>query len=200
MKQKLTRALIDEIRKEMPVLSREEQRMVSGGDGTDCMFQSIHMLTGQSIESITNEYVSYYAKKNQMSEAAAAFDIYRNGFNSADMDWVEQRYGLSPGYSSCGDYDHSTCGDAGLGIVGEGSYGHAIVITGEASDTEYYYYDPQNKVCGTIAKDDPKILATYNCGNAGNCGNTGNDDDFWRDFYDCGNVAGCGDIGNSGTR
>lgn len=200
MKQKLTRALIDEIRKEMPVLSREEQRMVSGGDGTDCFFQSISMLTGQSVESVTNDYVSYYAQKHNLNMAGAAFAVYRDGFNSEDMDWAMQHYGLSPGYSSCGDYDHSTCGDAGLGIFKEGECGHAVVITGEASDTEYYYYDPQNKVCGTISKNDPRINSTYNCGSAGNCGNTGNDDNFWRDFYDCGNVAGCGDIGNSGTR
>lgn len=192
MKKKLTRALIDEIRKEMPVLSREEQRMVSGGDGTDCFFQSISMLTGQSVESVTNDYVSYYAQKHNLNMAGAAFAVYRDGFSSEDMDWAMQHYGLSPGYSSCGD--------AGLGILKEGECGHAVVITGEASDTEYYYYDPQNKVCGTISKNDPRINSTYNCGSAGNCGNTGNNDNFWRDFYDCGNVAGCGDIGNSGTR
>ena len=33
MKQKLTRALIDEIRKEMPVLTEMEMRCCNGGDG-----------------------------------------------------------------------------------------------------------------------------------------------------------------------
>ena len=47
MKQKLTRALIDEIRKEMPVLTEMEMRCCNGGDGGttswDCLFNCMQI-------------------------------------------------------------------------------------------------------------------------------------------------------------
>ena len=53
MKQKLTRALIDEIRKEMPVLTEMEMRCCNGGDGGtvswDCLFIAWHFSFSDSI-------------------------------------------------------------------------------------------------------------------------------------------------------
>lgn len=61
MKQKLTRALIDEIRKEMPVLTEMEMRCCNGGDGGttswDCLFNCMHYMDpSRSAQDYANEY------------------------------------------------------------------------------------------------------------------------------------------------
>ena len=65
MKQKLTRALIDEIRKEMPVLTEMEMRCCNGGDGGttswDCLFNCMHhMDPSRSAQDYANDYKDIY--------------------------------------------------------------------------------------------------------------------------------------------
>ena len=65
MKKKLTRALIDEIRKEMPILSEEEMRYCSGGDGGtvswDCLFNCMNAMDpSKSAQEYAQEYEDIY--------------------------------------------------------------------------------------------------------------------------------------------
>ena len=65
MKQKLTRALIDEIRKEMPVLTEMEMRCCNGGDvGTvswDCLFNCMNAIDpSRSAQEYAKEYADRY--------------------------------------------------------------------------------------------------------------------------------------------
>ena len=65
MKQKLTRALIDEIRKEMPVLTEMEMRCCNGGDGGtvswDCLFNCMNAIDpSRSAQEYAKEYADRY--------------------------------------------------------------------------------------------------------------------------------------------
>lgn len=65
MKRTLTRASIEELCREMPVLNREEQRMVSGGDGPekswDCLFNCMNFMDpSRSSQDYYNEFVDRY--------------------------------------------------------------------------------------------------------------------------------------------
>lgn len=65
MKQKLTRALIDEIRKEMPVLTEMEMRCCNGGDGGtvswDCLFNCMDAIDpSRSAQEYAKEYADRY--------------------------------------------------------------------------------------------------------------------------------------------
>ncbi len=65
MKRKLTRATIDEVRKEMPILTEEEMRFCSGGDsGTvswNCLFNCMNAMDpSKSVQEYAQEYVDRY--------------------------------------------------------------------------------------------------------------------------------------------
>ena len=57
---RLTKLNIDALKREVPVLSTIEERIITGGNGQgDCLYYTIAFLTGNSIESVRQKYIMY---------------------------------------------------------------------------------------------------------------------------------------------
>ena len=76
MKQKLTRALIDEIRKEMPVLNEDEEKRVQGGWDPVKGYETLRIAGGFLQE--TGNGTWYYGEDGKQISLMNTDNIYKN--------------------------------------------------------------------------------------------------------------------------
>lgn len=156
MKRKLTRASIEELCREMPVLNREEQRMVSGGDGPekswDCLFNCMNFMDpSRSSQDYYNEFVDRYVidPKELGGVPNGDYADYTEdalntfGFHAKKTDKVA----LST------DYDQMVI------FNNEDGTGHFVIIRSIAPDGSYWAVDPTRNEVVNITSD--KINSIY---------------------------------------
>jgi hypothetical protein len=169
MKRKLTKVSIDEIAKEMPMLTHNEQQHIVGGDDfyqSDCLFQSIAYMSQQYGCGVTSEQVAdIYSEALQQiygwSKATADNYITVMGVNSSHVEALCN--GIFSGSTMSGNaYDGGTFSGEVIGITNINS-GHAVIFTDCVYDDcgnviGYHYYDPQADNSGYIDVDDVAFL------------------------------------------
>jgi hypothetical protein len=145
----LTKANIDELAKEMPVLNETEQKSVIGGGENDCVFQCISYMASQlgctfSASDIESTYTSMIRDRYKCTEKVAKDFIELMGVNSSDFEYLCD-VAFSGGLLSGNAYDGCTFSGS---IIGVGYSGHAMIFTDCVYDDcgnviGYNYYDPQ---------------------------------------------------------
>lgn len=162
---KLTKASIDELQRQLPVLDEATQRLVFGGNssgnGSDCVFYCMdwlyrnsmsgkHSSSPEVMESIYQTFIEQGSGERPPSGLGME-PRYLCGF----MENVFQFDGLSSMdlYKNFNNY----CG--AMAIVSGGQ--HAVVITGiDTSDVDqnFIYWDPQKGVSGFLRFDEMKNI------------------------------------------
>lgn len=200
MKRKLTRASIEELCREMPVLNREEQRMVSGGDGPekswDCLFNCMNFMDpSRSSQDYYNEFVDRYVidPKELGGVPNGDYADYTEdalntfGFHAEKTDKIA----LSGGYDQ-------------MVILNNGdNTGHFVMIISKNPDGNYYAVDPTTNRVRLVKSDE--IYAVYRIDKATNgktegnvgYGNYGNNDYGYGEYNNYGNY-GYYDYGGNG--
>jgi len=168
MKKKLKLAF-EQLEQEMQLIHTNELGTYKGGDpgfGNDCVFYAISFATGLSYQAVSNSFGTWAMTQsgwNHTNSGVNSGIAQINGIDPVTAGNFAQYMGLNHvGDRPVGPSGVSVSGDVSVAYLNLGSgLGHAIVLTGNASGNNYYYYDPQNNVTGTIAKNDPSIIATY---------------------------------------
>jgi len=172
MKRNKQTLAFDQLEAEMELITKDELLGYKGGDGSgmpaDCVFQAVAFATGRSVEEVTAAYGTYKANSTGFGNVTGASGVYEflgttQGLSIEDGVWLAHNFGLTnDGDTPQGATGTSMMGDQSVAFLDNGNgNGHAIVLTGNASYTDYYYYDPQSQTTGTISKTDPRIIGTY---------------------------------------
>lgn len=153
MKKKLTRALIDEIRKEMPILSEEEMRYCSGGDGTpswDCLFNCMNYINpSKSALEYAKEYADRYnldpSSMGGVPENYTSDVLSTLGFNNVSTNSIA---------NSSEYYQIITIKKSDGNI-------HSVIALSSANENgDFEYCDPTAKVFNAVASKSD-ITAVY---------------------------------------
>ncbi len=157
------RLAFDSLEKEMETLTPQQANETKGGSGWgDCVIEAIAFATGMDYNDVLDAYGQYMASTYGGNAGAYELDIAFNGISAGIAGSFAQTMGLSnSGDTPQGPSGYSVSGDCSVAFLSAGGSGHAVVLTGNASATEYYYYDPQNHVTGTISKSSASIVGTY---------------------------------------
>ncbi len=151
--EKLTKLGIEELRKTLPVLSREEQRGCTGGAGEDydCWWHCIAY-----VKSGGNSYSNADARALTQAYYGDNFDPNYYAFSGYvhDYDSYVANYVTCP---DCGAYTPSRImtfkGDTISGWEGKSGLWHSVIITGEDPNS-VYVFDPSRGVNDIIPKSD----------------------------------------------
>ena len=158
---KLTKLNIDALKREVPVLSTIEERIITGGTGQgDCLYYTIAFLTGNSIESVRQKYIMYLYQieysgdvgslscggNNENNEDyMACVAMADKGVRSKDQEWLMAQYGFS-----MSDLPSDDCGSSAQ-VSGDYIFnyrysideGHSVILKLVNSNGDYIFYDPQ---------------------------------------------------------
>lgn len=154
------------LEQEMEVIGRGNLENFKGGNGplNDCVIEAIAFATGRSYNEVLDAYGSFMSTSTGSGSSGSwEFDIVLNGTSVANAAAFAQHMGLTNvGDTPEGANGYSVFGDQSVVFLdyGEGN-GHAVVITGNQDAFNYYYYDPQNGVTGTIAKNSSQIIGSF---------------------------------------
>lgn len=170
MKKKLKLAF-EQLEKELFPISSIEMNSFKGGTSTgisqfglnDCVIHAIAFATGLDYNQVLDRYGIWRSNSTGNSSGAEEFNAVFGGITNDVAANFAQYMGLTnAGDDPQGPTGYSVMGDQSVAFLNNGDgTGHAIVLTGNASSTHYYYYDPQNGTTGTIRKLDPMIVGTY---------------------------------------
>lgn len=154
------------LEQEMEVVYKEDLIQFVGGSGgfnSDCVIEAIAFATGKSYNEVLDAYGSFMLSATGTGSSGNwEMDAVVNGVSLDAASLFAQHMGLThEGDTPQGSGGMSYIGDQSVAFLKIGSSGHAVVLTSNASSTEYYYYDPQNQTTGTISKDDPSLVQTY---------------------------------------
>lgn len=163
---KKTKLSFEMLEMQIEKICNEEARNSKGGDGPgDCMFQAIAFATGQSVESVQQAYADYaFGGNPNISPEAAFAAVGMMGVNSSGLGFLINEYGLSSGYTSWGPGGVSSEGDVGIILMdmdNNGSWDHAVNVTGNDGSTGFYVYDAQSGATYTMSNTDSRIRAGY---------------------------------------
>lgn len=157
----------DLLEKEMEALSSVESNAFKGGyvsGWSDCVIEAISFATGRPYDEVYSAYGAFMSSSTGTHNSGYwQYDLVTNGVTFDNAAAFAQYMGLTNvGDTPHGASGYSVSGDQSVAFLNNGGgNGHAIVLTGNASSGQYYYYDPQSGVTGTISKTDPRIIGTY---------------------------------------
>ena len=171
MKRK-TKTALELLEKEVTKLTRSEALSATGGNAlpNDCVFQAIAFAAGKTFEEVKlffGQHIEeqYVANGGPSKGGDYWGNVYANvGLNEADSAWLAYQFGLTNvGDRPEGATGFSYAGDQSVALLYNyyTGKGHAIVLTGNASGGNYYYYDPQKNITGTISQNDPRFIQSF---------------------------------------
>jgi hypothetical protein len=162
---KLEKLTLNEMQSELSVLQLRQCQIIKGGDaGMDCVFHAIAFAAGVSYAQVATAYGDYVESLFNMQDGSDIFadQVNYTGMSGGDTEYLANLFGLSNvGDTPQGAQGYCEMGDQSVALISGINVGHAIVLTGNANGTQYDYYDPQSGECGTIDKDDPRIVQTF---------------------------------------
>lgn len=157
----LTKASIEDLQRQMPVLDEETQRIIYGGNndssnGSDCVFYCIASLysgmggkfncTAETVGNLYDQFEERVSGNSNGSDLGVKTE-YLCGFLGLYYDYdTPSAMDL---YRNFDDYQGS------MAIVSGGQ--HAVTIIGIDTadvDRNFIYWDPQNKVSGVLRADE----------------------------------------------
>lgn len=158
----------DLLEQEMEVLTSKQTNEFKGGQTTgfnDCVIEAISYATGLSYNQVLDAYGAFKETTTGVSGSSGAweYNAISNGVNYTDACAFAVHMGLTnSGDVPQGANGTTQTGDQSVAYLDYGNgNGHAIVLTGNANNNDYSYYDPQNNVWGTISKNDPRFMQTF---------------------------------------